>query len=452
MIAFVFQPKRAGQKSRLWSARIQITDWPSVRTIPLEVADRRVAEQKLWEMVKRFEREAAGIDSPAAIVTGAGVPIAEHLKPFLGDLAAKGRSVNTRKAYGRCIVKLCTRCGWKFLRDVTVQSFIDWRARGEVGPKMANDVLGYMCTFLTWLQRRGQLGANPLANVEKVKVKDGRGHRRAFSEAELRRLVGAVPPRRAAVYVFAAYTGLRRWELNRLTWADVDVTAGRARLPDTITKNSRAVTLPLSPDAVAALRVIRPDIAQPFEWVFRGKVPNMETFHRDLKRAQIPQLDEHGRRVDFHALRTTFCTMLQNSGVTPRAAMELMRHSDMKLTMRVYTDASLLGLRAESAKLPALGVALEKAVSTDAQNHSHIDAQTGVKTGRFESPSDASSLGLASAEKSASVAVRRTTASPGVSGAAGKMVDLIRFELTEGESEGSANVCVREQQENKTHK
>ena len=43
----------------------------------------------------------------------------------------------------------------------------------------------------------------------------------------------------------------------------------------------------------------------------------------------IPYEDELGRRVDFHALRYTFATMLNRSGVTPRAAMELMRHSDM---------------------------------------------------------------------------------------------------------------------------
>ena len=33
--------------------------------------------------------------------------------------------------------------------------------------------------------------------------------------------------------------------------------------------------------------------------------------------------------------------------------MELMRHSDLKLTMKVYTDASQLPLIAEAARLPS---------------------------------------------------------------------------------------------------
>jgi len=39
------------------------------------------------------------------------------------------------------------------------------------------------------------------------------------------------------------------------------------------------------------------------------------------------------RRVDFHSLRHTFGTMFSLSGVTPRVAMDLMRHRDMRLTM-----------------------------------------------------------------------------------------------------------------------
>jgi integrase len=60
-----------------------------------------------------------------------------------------------------------------------------------------------------------------------------------------------------------------------------------------------------------------------------------------------------GRRVDLHALRKTFGTLLAASGVSPQVAMELMRHSDMKLTMGVYTDAAQLPIAQETARLPS---------------------------------------------------------------------------------------------------
>jgi Phage integrase family len=49
-----------------------------------------------------------------------------------------------------------------------------------------------------------------------------------------------------------------------------------------------------------------------------------------------------GERADFHALRKTYGTMLTLSGVGQRTVMELMRHSDFRLTTKTYTDANML--------------------------------------------------------------------------------------------------------------
>jgi hypothetical protein len=40
------------------------------------------------------------------------------------------------------------------------------------------------------------------------------------------------------------------------------------------------------------------------------------------------------------------------SGAHPRIAQELMRHSDLKLTMKLYTDAGQLPVGAALARLP----------------------------------------------------------------------------------------------------
>ncbi len=66
-------------------------------------------------------------------------------------------------------------------------------------------------------------------------------------------------------------------------------------------------------------------------------------------------LDAHGRRADFHALNVTFGTNLVLAGVPIRVVQELMRHSDIRLTMKVYTDASKLPLTEGVAVLPSLG-------------------------------------------------------------------------------------------------
>ena len=119
-----------------------------------------------------------------------------------------------------------------------------------------------------------------------------------------------------------------------------------------VSKNRKEARIPFNDELAAALRAFRPVDAAPFQLVFAGLVPKMETFRRDLAKAGIPYLDEQGRRLDFHSLRLTFGTNLVLSGAHPRVVQELMRHSDIRLTMKLYTDASKLPMREAVAALP----------------------------------------------------------------------------------------------------
>ena len=73
------------------------------------------------------------------------------------------------------------------------------------------------------------------------------------------------------------------------------------------------------------------------------RIPRIERFRRDLKKAGIPARDALGHSTDFHSLRKTFGTNLARAGVPSRVAMALMRHSDRRLTDKIYTDENLLG-------------------------------------------------------------------------------------------------------------
>ncbi|MGB7767232.1 MAG: tyrosine-type recombinase/integrase [Verrucomicrobiia bacterium] len=93
--------------------------------------------------------------------------------------------------------------------------------------------------------------------------------------------------------------------------------------------------------------------SQPDELVFK-RFPRIERFKRDMAKANIPYRDALGRYADFHALRKTFGTNLAKAGVPRRTAMSLMRHSDGKLTDKIYTDVNLLGIETGIELLPSL--------------------------------------------------------------------------------------------------
>ena len=88
---------------------------------------------------------------------------------------------------------------------------------------------------------------------------------------------------------------------------------------------------------------------------------------KDLERNGIPYRDELGRYADFHALRYTWATFLQRNGVAQRFAMKLMRHSDIKLTAKVYTDEMQLPIYDAIKNLPRLD-AIPGYIQIHAQN------------------------------------------------------------------------------------
>jgi len=133
-------------------------------------------------------------------------------------------------------------------------------------------------------------------------------------------------------------------------------------------KNRKGSTIPLRPDLVAELREWIADKrenfsgtaaefdAQPLFSVPKGL---MNVLNRDLRVAGIPKVDERGRSLDVHAMRMTFATMLSKGGVSPKLAQLAMRHSDIRLTMEIYTDPKLLDVPGAIKSLPALNPARE---------------------------------------------------------------------------------------------
>ena len=89
--------------------------------------------------------------------------------------------------------------------------------------------------------------------------------------------------------------------------------------------------------------------------LFSGAMPTMKRFKTDLKAADIAFMNVTGHRADFHSLRHTLATNLARAGRAPRVAMEIIPHSDMRLTAKTYTDAGLLPVADAVLKLPFLG-------------------------------------------------------------------------------------------------
>lgn len=342
------------RRGRIYWARLRLNHEPRVSRFSLGTTDRRIAHANLLQVAREREMERAGLLSPQSVRMAAERPLLGLVESFLENLQAKGRTPGTIDKYRSNLRTCITGCNWVHLRDITPRSFCDWRSHSELSRKSVNDTLATLNTFARWLRFQRFVTENPLTYVERV---DTRGTitqcRRSLTGPELLALLRVATPERRIVYLMAAYTGLRRAELAGLRWADVVFENALVRVRAAVTKNRRDAVLPLHADLVAALQEFKPQAAAPFTPVFEA-IPRMTTLRRDLVAAGIPYLDAEGRRADFHALRVTYGTNLTLSGAAPRVVMELMRHSDIKLTMKIYTDAGKLPLADAVAKLPSI--------------------------------------------------------------------------------------------------
>lgn len=321
----------------------------------LRTTDRRIGEMKEHELRAELEKEAMGLLPPRSVRETLRKPLNGLLDDFLADLKAKGRLAGTLRKYGGTLRILFDRLGWSELRSVNAAAFTRWRIKATLSPKSMNDMLANCCTFMHWLEHQRLLQENPLRFVQRIDTRGGQQCRRSMSAEEVSRFLAAVPMRRWIVYFTPLNSGLRRKEMNGIRWGDftLDTEQPLVCVPASISKNRKQTYLPLQRDLAAALLAHRPDNWAPFHFVFKGHVPRTETFRRDLEAAHIPLIDQSGRRLDFHSLRVTFGTLLLANGVHPRVVQELMRHSDIKLTTKLYTDVSQLPVAAALASLPS---------------------------------------------------------------------------------------------------
>ncbi len=182
---------------------------------------------------------------------------------------------------------------------------------------------------------------------------DRRHDRRALSPADFARLLacaktsttpvnGLAGYDRYVLYCVAAGTGLRASELASLSPASflLDAQPPVVRLRAAYAKNKQQADQLLPPALVPLLREYLSDKPKDRPvWKRRALARCGELVRKDLAAAELPYETEDGF-ADFHALRTLFITSLYRAGVHPKLAQVLARHSDVRLTLGVYTKVS----------------------------------------------------------------------------------------------------------------
>ncbi len=197
--------------------------------------------------------------------------------------------------------------------------------------------------------RDGRAADSPVKYWATLNVKDDRRRiRRALEPEEARTLLrvtssakyryGMDGPSRALLYRLAMETGLRAREIYSLTIDSIDAQERTIAIAAANSKHRRdeTVFLKLEMAALLSQRTAGRTVGAPlFNPPCRTNLAKM--LRADLREAGISYQDDQGRYLDFHSFRHTFGTWLTRTGVHPKVAQIIMRHSDINLTMNTYT-------------------------------------------------------------------------------------------------------------------
>jgi len=124
--------------------------------------------------------------------------------------------------------------------------------------------------------------------------------------------------------------------------------------------------VPLDPDLAEEIeRYFSENLAMPYTKVFprMWKNAGARMLRPDLELAGIEYETEEGF-ADFHSLRHTCGTMLTKAGVHPKIVQEIMRHSNINLTMGTYTHLQDSDKAEAISKLPPIKILKPKQAKT----------------------------------------------------------------------------------------
>ena len=292
---------------------------------------KKLAELALADIqVKQAKNEFLGICEPKRI------QFKDFAVEYL-DYSRVNKGKGTYKNDVWVIHRLIPVWGSEYMYRITPKMIEDYKSgrAQRVKPATVNRDLQTVKALFNKAVAWDYLNTNPAKPVKRMRL--NKGMERFLSQEEADLLLRAC--RRSqnshlyAIVCVALHTGLRRGEILRLQWPDVDFKAGKLHVVSreegpTKTRESRSVPMNRTVSDVLKRHPRRLDT--PYVFVSSEGKPFLSVhygFCGAVQRAGI-------NHVRFHDLRHTFASQLVMAGVDIRTVQELLGHKDIKMTMR----------------------------------------------------------------------------------------------------------------------
>jgi integrase len=327
------------------------------------------AEARLRELMAAEATSAA-----TAARQAGGYTVAQLGELYIENARKRGLKDSTLTDYAMCIrVHLAPFFGDTQIRRISakrIESLIVELQHGGLRPKSVRNYVGTLSTLLNFAVRKKWLAANPMSAVDLPALTSGDevdDPLQFLLPHEVHALANATKPGLyhaidRALYLTAAFTGLRQGELRGLLWQHVDFDASRVRAFENVVrgkrtspKSRRGRSVPTARTVAHALLTVRAGSSwtRPHDPVFADPVTGRPIARTPLMRRYRAALTAAGLDPEFrfHDLRHTFGTSMARAGEPVTTIQAWLGHGDLKTTQRYmhYAPAADEAERVERA-------------------------------------------------------------------------------------------------------
>ena len=331
-----------------------------VAEVTFETGKRKKAYCKTKQEATRKKNEMLHELERGVLATGHQRKLGEYITDWLENTHKSKLRLGVYLNYRKHVKHIVADLGDIWLQKLTpqqVQNFLSKKLSEGISPKYVRETLGVLRLALENAVKWGYLSRNVCDVVTRPRVPK---HEIApLTLEQARRFRQHIQGHRLEVLLTTAVvTGMRRGELLSLRWSDIDFTRGVLQVIHTVDRFSGYGYVEGEPKSAAGVRSIRlPDFlvamlkqhraeqlkrkSQVQKWEDRDLVfPNLrggylhpthmgEEFRALLEQAELPP-------IRFHDLRHSAATILLSMGVNIKVIQELLGHSDIAITLRVY--------------------------------------------------------------------------------------------------------------------
>ncbi len=287
------------------------------------------------------------------------------------------RSYSTKRAYKAYLKRwIVPHWGDVRLSEVRTMEVESWLRGLPLAKSSCAKIRNILSVLFNHACRHELFNGNPIRLVRQGAKR--RTTPTALTPLEIKALINNLGLRERTLVLVVASTGLRQSELFGLKWGDINFDQGTMSVTRSIVcgvvgpckTESSQKPVPVHPTVLEALakwkeasQYIGPD-----DWVFasrrhRGRKP---IWGQAILRKYIrPVAQRVGiqKRFGWHTFRHTFSTLLRSVGTEFKVMQELLRHSSLRSTLDVYTQAISPAKHAAQAAVLALVFASETSPS-----------------------------------------------------------------------------------------